>query len=196
MGITLGDVSGHGLPGAVVMGMAKKVLRLRAQDMPDAPPTEVLAKVNTDLAGELELGTFLTVLYGVLDCEESTFTFARAGHEPPVFLPCGSARPSVLSASGFAIGMVPTALFRREIEELRIELRPGEGIFLISDGILDAENERGVRFGRERLIDTLTDATPADAVRKVIARLNSFSGEASQSDDITAVSFGKDPSED
>ncbi len=192
IGIALGDVSGHGLPGAVIMGMAKKVLRLRAQDMPTARPGDVLTQVNSDLLAELGRGTFVTMLYGVLTAEKGDFVFARAGHEPPIFLPAGNALPEPIVTDGLAVGMVPSSVFRRAIENSRIHLESGEGILLISDGIPDAVDERGVRFGKERLRETLANQCAAGAIRTLMARLTDFMGSSARCDDITAVAFGRD----
>jgi serine phosphatase RsbU (regulator of sigma subunit) len=132
------------------------------------------------------------MLYGILDTAAGDFVFARAGHEPPLFLPARAELPELMATEGLAIGMVPSPLFRRRIENSRLHLEPGEGILLISDGIPDACDERGVRFGKERLRDALVGYRAAGAVRALMEALAHFTGGSARNDDITAVAFGRD----
>ncbi len=81
LGISIGDVSGHGIEAAMVMGMAKKALQIFARDGCSAK--EVLALANKDLGRDLLEGTFVSAAYGILDTAKRTFVFARAGNNPP-----------------------------------------------------------------------------------------------------------------
>lgn len=191
LGITLGDVSGHGLPAAIVMGIAKKVLRLRALDMVEAAPADILKRVNGDLYTDLARGTFVTIFYGVLDFRSHEFVFARAGHEPPLHFARGKPRPDFIATTGMAVGIVPPAMFNRAIENCQIAVNPGDGLFMFSDGVFDAVNEKDVRFGKARMVESVSGIAPYAAIKTILTDLNEYSGNARQADDLTMVAFGR-----
>ncbi len=192
MGIAVGDVSGHGIAAAVIMGIAKKVLRLRARDMITSGPAEVVAQVNRDLRADLGRGTFVTALYGVLDIARNEFTFVRAGHEAPLRIVADGGPPEVLMTRGAAIGILPPETFDATLEERVIALGRGEGIVLLSDGACDCVDARGVHFGKQRVGEALTGTDASRAVRALLGRLSAFVGEAAQGDDLTVVAFARD----
>ena len=191
LGIALGDVSGHGLSAAIIMGIAKKVLRLRALDMTEAPPGEVLMQVNRDLRADLGKGTFVTIFYGVLDARNDAFTFVRAGHEPPLLLAGDGGRPEVLMSSGTPVGIVDDRTFGRITEQCAISLATASGVVMVSDGVTEAASARGVRFGRERLREALAGVPAHAALRVVLEHLAAFSGSGSQSDDMTMIACAR-----
>ncbi len=191
LGIALGDVSGHGLSAAVIMGIAKKVLRLRATDMPAASPAEVLVKVNSDLLHDFNRGSFVTILYGVLNIKTDEFVFARAGHEPPIYFQNHELYPETLTSEGMAVGLVPTAVFRNKTENCTITFEPDEWLLMFSDGLYDAVNENEIRFGRERLLEELKDAPSDNLANRVVKTVQDFSGQAKQPDDMTVISIGR-----
>ncbi|HAK97068.1 MAG TPA: hypothetical protein DCM87_19270 [Planctomycetes bacterium] len=191
VGIAVGDVSGHGIAAAMLMGIAKKVLRLRAKEMVDAGPASVLARVNGDLLPDLQRGAFVTILYGVLDAASGEFTFARAGHEPPLRVSPHAAVPEVLMTRGAAVGILRPDQFAACIEERSLALRPGEGIVLLSDGICDSADERSVRFGRARIAGALAGADPSRAVKALLEALSSFVCREPPRDDMTVVAFAR-----
>ncbi len=191
VGVAVGDVSGHGIAAAMLMGIAKKVLRLRAQEMLHAGPAQVLAQVNHDLLPDLQRGAFVTILYGVLDTGSGEFTFARAGHEPPLRISPHPAVPQVVMTRGAAVGILRPDAFDACIEERRLLLRPGEGIVLVSDGICDSVDERSVRFGRARIAEALAGSEASRAVKALLEALSSFVCREPQRDDMTVVSFAR-----
>jgi len=191
VGITVGDVSGHGIAAAMLMGIAKKVLHLRAQEMADAGPARVLARVNEDLLPDLQHGAFVTIMYGVLETATGNFTFARAGHEPPMRVSPHAVVPEVMMTRGAAVGILRSGQFGACLEERSVVLEPGDGVVILSDGVCDSVDERSVRFGRARIADALAGADASRAVNALLGALSAFVCKEPPRDDMTVVAFAR-----
>jgi sigma-B regulation protein RsbU (phosphoserine phosphatase) len=206
IGISIGDVSGNGLEAAVLMGLAKKVIAIRARDGAGpseaaagkpASPREVLARANEDLRGDLDRSTFITALYGILDGRTGTFRFSRAGHELPIwFAPGTTAEPRPVQSRGAALGVLDGPPFRARIEEKMVDLRPGEALLLFTDGVVDARSPRGQSFSRTRLREVLRrtpqDRTPGEVIDNLLQEVSRHSGGDPLGDDVTALLISRD----
>lgn len=201
LGISIGDVSGHGIEAAMVMGMAKKCLQLFARD--GCTPKEVLALANRDLGHDLLDGTFVSAAYGVLDIAKRSFVFARAGNNPPYLVnPARTPAVAALKPNGLAIGADKIgSRFVKITQEWTLQLRPGDLIFQYTDGVVEAHSP-GVKtalkknaqeqFGEERLENLLLQnatlpipillASIENAVKKHV-------GLQEPEDDITMIAF-------
>jgi sigma-B regulation protein RsbU (phosphoserine phosphatase) len=153
-GIVLGDVSGHGVEAGIVMSMVKKVLKIRSQGQ--SSPAEVLRVTNADVFEDLAQSTFASVSYGVLDAATKTLRFARAGHTP-LFLynPARQPELSVLEPKGIVLGADRGPVFDREIEEIEVKLTSGDMLVQVTDGVLEAANQKKEQFGVGRLEGTI-----------------------------------------
>jgi len=190
LGLLVGDVSGHGLDAAILMGITKKVINLRASAVEGIPPRDVLMQANADLIGDFNKYNFVTALYGVLDLPTGVFTFARAGHEMPVLFRTGQA-PTLLDSKGIPIGIGSAGSFNRILEERTIELPGGSFILLFTDGLSECWSPRGEAYSRERILFTLSQVKGSMACDKVLDLLlksiADFAGDRPQEDDMTAI---------
>ncbi len=192
LGITIGDVSGHGIDSAIIMGMTKKVLRLRGRELYDRTPAEVLTQVNSDLFEDLGRKLFVTALYAKLNLKTGEFAFARAGHEPPLLVKLGAnTAPLSIHSEGIALGMAPEKIFSNVIEDCCLLLNEGNSLFLYTDGIVEAWNERRDLFSRDRL-NYVLEKTPAGASAEEIldglqSAVSKFCGDTPSEDDQTAL---------
>ncbi len=189
-GISIGDVSGHGIDAALVMGISKKLLNIRACDPRFATPSAVLSQVNEDLHRDLDRKTFVTALYGTLDLETGTFDFARAGHEfPMVFRPRG--HQSTLEPKGMALGMVNRRIFDIGIENSSVVLEPGDCLLLVTDGLAECRNEKSAFYERERLLFDLSQANPDASAREmldtILKKILTFANGSPREDDMTGI---------
>jgi serine phosphatase RsbU (regulator of sigma subunit) len=185
LGVAVGDVSGHGVPAALIMAIT--VALLRAEACRGCPPAEVLTAVNKQL---LKLGAnrmFVTALYGTLDIPTGVFTYARAGHQPPLVAVAGGDGPSYHPAGdGRLLGLFDTV----ELRDATILLAPGDSLLLFTDGVVEARNPAREFFGEERLRALIADGSAAGAQAlcdRVLAAVADHTGHAAQSDDITVV---------
>ncbi len=188
-GIFLGDVSGHGIEAAVVVGMAKKVFDIYSKIL--ITPKRVLSQSNKEIYPDLDANTFITAIYGVLEEATMDFTYGRAGHPHPVlFNERRSDKPQVLASKGMSIGLDAGKLFNRMIEESTIRLVPGDVFIIYTDGVTEAASPQGEEYGVPRLLEAVrTNAQlPAAAlVANIYKDATEFSQIKEQQDDITII---------
>lgn len=173
VGILVADVSGHGVPAALIASMVKVALAAQAGHASD--PAAVLAGMNRILHGNLERG-FVTAAYIYIDGE--TATYASAGHPPPLIWREG--RTEELRQESLPLGRFRRAEYRNG--ELR--LSPGDRILLYTDGVTEAPSPGGEPFGDERLRDLLASSGELDAI---LGRLAEWTGREALDDDVTLV---------
>lgn len=185
----IGDVAGKGIPAALNMARTKTLFRMiaapeRLDDLTDAGM--LLSRINDELASDNPTMTFVTALIGILDTESGTVQLATAGHLRPLRLPPqAGARPSnIVLEPGIPLGLEVGFAYQTETQQLA----PGEGLLLITDGVVDTMNTSETFFGEERLRDTLsamTDRTPRTVIRSMRSVLADFSEGQDQFDDVT-----------
>jgi serine phosphatase RsbU (regulator of sigma subunit) len=183
-GVVIGDVSDKGVPAAIFMGLTRSLLRAKASR--SASPSKVLQRVNELLLEMNEEGMFVTVLYGVLDCLENSFTYARAGHESPlVFAKDGEQLP-LACGQGQPLGIFS----RPELDEQSLLFPPGGVLLMYTDGAVDLVDSKTNLFGMENLLEVIRanlGCTAQEICDHVLLALNGYAGETPQADDITLV---------
>ena len=192
LGIVIADVSGHGLEAAIVMGMAKATISIYGRQL--GGPKETLCAANDDISASLDGKTFVTLAYGVLDQEKRVVRFARAGHNPPIRFADGEA--SLVKSDGFALGVTSGKKFEQKLQEVEIELGPGDLFFQYTDGLVEAMDESGEQFGEEQLFELIRrygNSSPKQLVRIIKESLAEFSRTEQQEDDITMVALRARP---
>lgn len=189
VGITVADVSGKGVPAALVMTITKGLLLAASDERSD--PLDTLADVNAGIHSLGNRSVFVTMLFGVFDPTARTFRFVRAGHTPLVWRKT-SGEVETLSPRGIGVGMTSPRMFSAVCERATITTSPGDLLILYSDGINEAMNERSEEFGDARLLDVvrdrITNAMSAEEVKTVIvSAVDEFRGTAPAHDDMTLV---------
>ena len=144
LGIVEADVTGKGVPAALVMASARGILRVAAEQDP-ASPGKVLAHVNELLCPDIPPSMFVTCLYGVLNPHTGRFVFANAGHNLPA--KCTVDAVVELRATGMPLGLLPGMTY----DEYEGTLELGESLLIYSDGLVEAHNPQGEMFGFPRL---------------------------------------------
>jgi phosphoserine phosphatase RsbU/P len=182
LGVVIADVSGKGIAAALLMAFVRPVIRSALDRSGD--PVGALERTNQILVEERRTGLFVTVLCGVLELDTGVFTFANAGHEPPLLASPSGADPVWVEGGGPLVGMFD----RLGIAAQRLEIRPGERICLFTDGITDAASPSGERFGYERLRQTVAESCltggAVDTCRAVIQGVLTFQADALPADDL------------
>jgi sigma-B regulation protein RsbU (phosphoserine phosphatase) len=188
LGIVIADVSGKAVPGALVMATCRSVIRAEARI--DRSPQEVLRRVNQLVKSDLREDMFVTIIYGILDAERRTFTFARAGHDPVLWHHAASASVEVMAPKGVAVGLAQTERFNHCLEQRELACEPGDVLLLYTDGLTESLNPGGKEFGRDQLIDTLRTCAASSAEeisRAIFDRVHRFTGEGPAHDDQTLI---------
>jgi sigma-B regulation protein RsbU (phosphoserine phosphatase) len=178
-GLLVADVSGHGVPAALIASMVK--LATSAQRQQAAHPDRLLAGVNESLCGNTQR-QFVTAAYVYLDAEQSELRYAAAGHPPMLLLRDGQVYP--IEENGLVLGLFPSAAYTATQKVLR----KGDRLLLYTDGIIEAANGAEQEFGQERLSRLLTASTGDSVEETADLILSTVQGWASaQTDDLTVV---------
>jgi sigma-B regulation protein RsbU (phosphoserine phosphatase) len=186
LGFAIGDVSGKGVPASLFMSVTKTLLRVTAGKL--SRPGAVLAELNNELCHDNDTGTFVTIFYGVLRLRTGELEYSSGGHNPPYVLLQNGAVEPLEQTGGMALGILEGVTYRAK----QVMLRPGEGLFLYTDGVTEAMDSAGDLFSDHRLQEFLQRApelSPTELVRSVVGEVKRFSCGAEQSDDITALAL-------
>ena len=183
--MVIADVSGKGIAAALLMAFVRPVIRSALDRSGD--PVMALERTNQILVEERRTGLFVTVLCGVLELDTGIFTFANAGHEPPLLASPTGREPAWVEGGGPLVGMFD----RLGLEAQRLEIRPGERLVLFTDGITDAASPSGERYGAERLRQTIAESCltgdAVDTCRAVVQGVLAFQAEALPADDLALL---------
>jgi serine phosphatase RsbU (regulator of sigma subunit) len=184
IGIAVGDVSDHGVPAALFMAMT--VTMLRAEAGRGAPPGDVLRCLNRQLLVSNEAGMFVTALYGVLDCKMRQFSFARAGHEPPLVIDSTREVVRISRKEGMLLGVFEDLA----VDEQQVTLEPGGTLLIYTDGLHEAINTEQAMFGLEKVRELARSQamTPGqDLCELLYQEVLQYQDPLPQQDDITIV---------
>ncbi len=194
------DVSGHGIPAALLSTTLSGVLKpspdfsgpLRCP-LPDPPyyrinpPCEVARQLNERFLNDGEQIQYFTMVYGILDIRTGEGSLTQAGHPSPIHQK-GDGSVRRIGDGGFPIGMVPGV----DYEEHPITLLPGERLFLYSDGITECANPEGRMFGAERLMAIIRRGhgeSLRTVIRQIEAELSEFRGGGGYLDDVSLLAL-------
>jgi phosphoserine phosphatase RsbU/P len=178
-GILVADVSGHGVPAALIASMVK--MAAAAQNEHSREPAKLLAGMNTALAGNTQ-DQFVTAAYVHLDAHAREFRYAAAGHPPMLLLRRGHVQEVI--ENGFVLAMRDSTAYTQRAQALE----PGDRLILYTDGILEARNAQSRLFGEEQLYATAqetADLSPTHAADRIVAAVESWSKY--QEDDLTVI---------
>lgn len=183
---TVGDISGKGLPAALLMAMTRTVIRAKANDLPPPTPEAVVGRSNEELYDDFtDVNMFATVFVGQYDALKREVLYANAGHSPVIFCPFGG-KARLLEADGTPVGILPTSLS----EDQKIPFGPGDLLVVATDGLSEAHNIKNEMFGYDRLLD-LTQSLAHKPAREIVAGLRQtiqdFSAGKQQDDDQTLI---------
>jgi serine phosphatase RsbU (regulator of sigma subunit)/predicted ester cyclase len=186
VGLIIGDVSGKGIPAALVMACTQSVLRAVAQSA-GVLPGKTLEEANEVLFTYLPPNMFATCFYAVLDSTDGRLRYANAGHN----LPCcwHEGKATELRAKGMPLGLLSGMEY--EVKE-RI-LAPGDGVLLYSDGLVEAHSPQREMFGTPRMQRYVSaHSEGAELIDSLLTELEQFTGEDwEQEDDITLLTLQK-----
>ena len=190
LGTAIADVSGKGLPAAIYMTLTKGALQASAEDQPS--PRKVLSKINSIVYKSISRGTFISMIYAVIDTKTRKVTFARAGHNPLALFSSDSTSAKLFTPNGLALGLDNGEKFDATLEEMEITLKPGDALVFYTDGFTEAMDSQANEFGEERLVELIesTRNLPVkEMLEKIDAGVRKFVGAAPQHDDMTMVAI-------
>jgi phosphoserine phosphatase RsbU/P len=182
IGIVMADVSGHGVPAAFFMAVARTNLRDMAAHHAD--PGTCLARTNRSLCTQNPLELFVTMFYCVLEPTTGVLRYANGGHNPPYLRRAEGTIEVLNGASGLVLGAMPDV----DYPDHQVQLRHGDRLVLYTDGITEASNSAAEAYGTDRLVAEFQahgNGAPNSVVEGICHSVAAFAGTAPQSDDIT-----------
>ena len=183
--IAVGDVAGKGSPAALLMALLLAMLRTLVDEGMET--ARLVARLNVQVARHSPASRFITLFFGVYDPRDGRLEFVNAGHLPPLVRHAGGHFERVDNdAGGLALGMFATATY----ETRAVTIAPGDTLVLYSDGITEAENDKGAAFEEAGLQSAIAANAMRDAdglARALLAATEKYAGEVKLVDDLTAL---------
>ena len=183
----IGDVSGKGVPAALVMAMTRSLFRSITSHEED--PAVIMQKMNKAIVDQNTQNMFLTLFLGVLDCETGALGYCNAGHNAPVTISDeGLAISELEVVPNLPLGIEPEFVFTAQ----EMQLQHGDTLFLYTDGLTEAENTRHELFGEDRMMHAWKDEkmqglSPRHMVERMKTMVEDYREGADQSDDLTML---------
>ncbi len=186
LGLLIGDVSGKGIPAALLMARVMSDFRFFAQQF--RKPGRILSKLNDNLVPESQRGMFVTLMYGVVDLERGRIDLSDGGHLPILLFSQDQDEPRwVRPKGGIPLGIEHDSVYHSQ----SFTLSRGDTLIFFTDGLVEAKNTRQKQFSFNRLASVIQHS--ADGVDRVLdtilTSVQEFSKGVTQHDDITALVF-------
>lgn len=188
LGLVIADVSDKGVPAALFMALCRTIIRNNG--LRGRPPADALVWANRFIQEDSQTDMFLSAFYGVLDTNSGAFTFANAGHNPPLWWCAERQAVETLTVEGMVLGVLDTVT----LAERTVHVQPGDVLILYTDGITEAVNAGYVEFGEARLHTAVSellasrpDADGATIMQHIVTAVHEFTGGEAQHDDMTLV---------
>ncbi|HVF92657.1 MAG TPA: SpoIIE family protein phosphatase [Blastocatellia bacterium] len=187
VGLCIADVSGKGLPAALLMCNLQAAVKAFISE--EVPPQELCRKLNRVIHSNTAIDRFITLFYCVVDTRARKLTYSNAGHCAPIVMR-RDGTGARLEEGGALLGPFPDW----DYEQKELDLRAGDRIILFTDGVTEAFNSQGADFGEERMIQLLRENRGASVVEiqeRLIRAISEFSG-GSFHDDVTSIALSID----
>ena len=184
------DVSGKGIPAAMFMMTAKTIIKDLAER--GLAVNEIFTLANEKLCENNESGMFVTAWMGILDLTTGNIQFANAGHNPPLLKRADGSFEYLKTRAGFVLAGMEGIRYRAG----DLTLKPGDRLFLYTDGVPEATNTDNQLYGEDRLLAFMNQNASMEAtdlLPALKANIDEFVGEAPQFDDITMLMFDYKP---
>ena len=186
LALVMADVSGKGVPAALFMVIAKTLIKTRT--FMGGTPSEILADVNTQLCEGNEAELFVTVWLGILEISTGHVIASNAGHEYPAVMKAGEGYELFKTKQSPAVATMEGIKFRQS----EFDLKPGDNLYIYTDGVAEATNSNEELYGTDRMIDALNHTigmSAKDITFNMKKSVDEFTGDAPQFDDITMLSL-------
>lgn len=188
IGIVVADVSGKGVPASLYMTLTKGLLNSVSEEQTD--PGAILREVNRHLYEVCRRKVFVTLFLGVIDPQQKTLVYARAGHNPTVLWRAAERKTMMLKSPGMGLGLNGGKIFDQTLKVETLRLEPDDKLFFYSDGITEAMNSKNEEYGEERLMAMAAQANSwraQEARDAVMTDVGKFLGTVAPQDDQTLV---------
>lgn len=186
LAVVIADVSGKGIPAAMFMMIAKTHIKTHAGI--GKSPADTLAAANNALCENNDAEMFVTAFMGILEISTGKFTYANAGHNPPLLRRANGNFEWLKVRPGFVLGGMPDIRYRQD----ELYFGKGDMFFMYTDGVTEATDKSLELYGNDRLEQALNahkDLAPKQLVEEILSQLSEFSKNTEQADDITMTAL-------
>ncbi|MFH2035035.1 MAG: SpoIIE family protein phosphatase [Candidatus Zixiibacteriota bacterium] len=190
------DVSGKGIPASLIMSVLRTVIRIQARE--ESSSHKMLISVNDYIKTDIPAGIFITIFLGVYNIDTREMNFVSAGHNPLIHFRKKDGKALLINPKGVPLGLpfADDADFGKKLQQKSITIRPGDKLFIYSDGITESMNRAGDKYGLDRLHALFENEftkneydTPKLISERILADIDSYCGMATQADDITFITI-------
>jgi serine phosphatase RsbU (regulator of sigma subunit) len=184
LGLVVADVSGKGVPAALLMPTVKTSLRMLVSG--PEPTGEVLSKLNRIVFDVTDTPRYVSLFYGKLHLAERRLEYTNAGHPPPLLFRSASEEVLWLGRGGTVVGLLPEVAYENAV----VDLKPGDILVIYTDGVTEAWSESDEAYSRGRLLElvaTHREGTAAALLRAIGRSLLEFRGAHAVEDDATII---------
>jgi sigma-B regulation protein RsbU (phosphoserine phosphatase) len=195
VGLVLGDVSGKGLPAALLMGVVQGAVRASTVTGSAADHEQAAERLNHLLCMKTARERFVSLFWCYFDRRESVLRYVNAGHLPPLLVRQNGDGPqnvTHLDSGGPVLGLLPGARYK----QAQVSVEPGDLLVVFSDGILEAANSRDEEFGEDGVLASVRrnwTRSPRDLCGAILADVGAFLGKELPQDDQTLLVIRLDP---
>jgi serine phosphatase RsbU (regulator of sigma subunit) len=186
IGFIIADVTGHGIPAALVMAMLKMTLNVFTPFIDST--SSLLYRVNKEMRGLLLDDQYITAFYIIFNADSNTISFSNAGHSRPLYYRKKTGRVLALDTDGLFIGIKDDT----EYEEKKLNIERGDSLLLYTDGITEIKNSDNVEFGENRLATFIKEnrnITGDDFCEMLLNRMRDFTSLDARDDDIAFLNI-------
>ena len=184
LGFVIADVSGKGIPAALFMAVSRTVIRTKGIGCLDSE--EVIGQANRMLSEDSVNSMFVTVFYGIINVETGVVEYVNAGHNPPYLVRADGTWERLPKADNLVVGVMEETPYHKH----HIQLNPGDGLVLYTDGVTEAFDADANEYKEERLealLPSFKGKNCEEICQAIYEDVKVFTKEAPQSDDITTV---------
>jgi len=190
LGIVVADVAGKGMSAALVMTMARAVLRSQVGHLTsDSGPGalgRVVTEINNTISGDMNEDEFITMFFALFDGRTRKLSYVDSGHTKPIVFHRGNGKHELLKGNGIALGIFPDY----DYQDITVDLSPGDLAIFYTDGVTEAMNLKHELLGIDRVLEVVSNnstSDPQELAQAIYHRISQFVGEAPQHDDITLM---------
>ncbi len=180
--IVIADVSGDGVPAALIMAAFRALLRYNAKLFLN--PAKLMQLMNQHVSEFMRKRDFISIFYGILNNKDHSFSYCNCGHNPALHFT--STVTKFLEGGGPSLNLLKDA----EFKTFELKLRNNDLILFYTDGVVEVFSKDRKQFGLERLIDIFnsnTDKSPTEIIKKIISSTKEFSSSDFYNDDFTLL---------
>jgi phosphoserine phosphatase RsbU/P len=188
LGVFIGDVAGHGVSAALFLTLVRSATE-RLNGIQGTNPSRYIKDLNGELTERMVV-LFLTALYGYFDfsSNDTVFRFAKGGHPPPVLYRAGNAEAKLLKSGGMPVGL----FLNTEFQEISIDIKPGDRIYLYTDGIIEARNNSQEMLEPEGLLALVRRSggmSLGESLDFILEEVGCFRESGQAEDDVIIIGF-------